>query len=71
MLQLLQHHNTIFSPAGNVAAAVLNTRGLLYRGRDNSTHLLGGCGVGFLTAEVFTDGFGSSQLVSTFAAIIH
>lgn len=69
-LQLPQHHDT-FSPAGNLAAAVLNTRGLLYGGRDNSTYLLGGHGVGFLTPEVFTDKFGSSQLVSTFTAIIH
>lgn len=40
MSQQLRHHNTIFSPAGNLAAAVVNTRGLLRGGRDNSIHLL-------------------------------
>lgn len=45
MLQLLQHNNTYFSPAGNLEAAALNTRGLLYGGRDNSRHLLKGWGL--------------------------
>lgn len=69
--QLLQHQSTIFSPAGNTAAAIMNTRGLSYGGKDNRTHLLRGQGVGFLTMEVHTDGFGTSQLVSKFSAIIH
>lgn len=32
MLQLLQHHYMILSPAGNLAAAVQNIRGLFYEG---------------------------------------
>lgn len=42
--QLLQHQSTIFSPAGNTAAAIMNTRGLSYGGKDNRTHLLRGRG---------------------------
>lgn len=69
--QLLQHQSTIFSPAGNLATAIMNTRGLSYGGKDNRTHLLRGQGVGFLTIEVHTDGFGTSQLLSKFSTITH
>lgn len=71
MLQLLQQHNTVFSLSGNLAAAVLYTRDLLYGGRDNSTHVLRGWGVSFLTMEVYTDVFGSSQLVGKFLSIAY
>lgn len=71
MLQLLQHHNTYFSPAGNLEAAALNTRGLLHGGRDNSAIYWKDGGCFLLTMEVYTDGFGSSQLVSKYSALLH